>query len=828
LIKEKKYEEATVIARRQIEDGAHVIDINIDDGMLDGVAEITNFINLIGSEPDIARVPVMLDSSDWNILEAGLKCVQGKPIVNSISLKNGEADFLEKARRIKSYGAAVIAMAFDERGQADTYERKIEVCERMYRLLTGEGARFNPSDIIFDPNILTIATGIEEHDGYAVDFINATKWIKENLPGAKVSGGVSNLSFSFRGNNYLREAMHAVFLHHAIDAGMDMGIVNPSTQVQYEDIPKDFRKLLEDAVLNRQKDTAEKLLQYAGQSGSAASGADKHPDRQNIPLDERLQQALIRGIPEYIEEDLAEALNVYSSPVEIIDKPLMKGLNIVGNLFGEGKMFLPQVVKSARTMKRAVAFLQPHIEAANAGNAEKAGRILMATVKGDVHDIGKNIVSVVLSCNNYEVIDIGVMVPAEEIIKQAVSNNADIIGLSGLITPSLQEMAAVAGEMERSGIEIPLMIGGATTSKLHTALKIAPLYHGAVVQVSDASRAVPVVGALLNKATRNTFIRQVKQEQQALREKQTGSKELVPLGYARNHSLKIDFSGYTPPRPRLIGNKIIERIPVASLITYIDWAFFLSAWEIPPRSKDPEALSLIADAKSMLSEWKSCDERQVKAVIGFYPVRKEGDTLLFDLPSGITVEVPFLRQQEKRDDDTYRSLVDYVAGSDYVGLFAVTAGNTHLRHECGCNARHDTDDYRSLLEQTLLDRLAEAAAEYLHEQVRKDYWGYEADGKHHSTETKERYRGIRPASGYPACPDLSLNFFLKDMLDTGRIGIDFTPNGAILPLASVAGFYFAHPEAKYFMVGEIDDEQLTDYAARKNITVGDAGKWVRR
>jgi 5-methyltetrahydrofolate--homocysteine methyltransferase len=827
LIKEKQYEEALEIARRQVEDGAHVLDINVDDGLLDGIAEMTNILNLTGAEPDIARLPVMLDSSDWDIIEAGLKCLQGKPIVNSISLKNGEADFLEKARKIKSYGAAVIAMAFDERGQADTCERKIEVCGRMYSLLT-EKANFNPSDIIFDPNILTIATGIEEHNNYAVDFIRTVEWIKRTLPGAKVSGGISNLSFSFRGNNYLREAMHSVFLHHAIRAGMDMGIVNPSSHVRYEDIPQEFLSLLEDVIFNRRKDAAERLLEQARQqSGNITSDetAGKNPDWRNLPVDERLQHALIKGISEHIEEDLAEALTVYSSPIEIIDKPLMGGLNIVGNLFGEGKMFLPQVVKSARTMKRAVAYLQPYIEANNAGNAEKAGKILMATVKGDVHDIGKNIVSVVLSCNNYEIIDIGVMVPAEEIIKKAIDNQVDIIGLSGLITPSLQEMATVASEMERSGIETPLLIGGATTSRLHTALKIAPLYHGAVVQISDASRAVPAVGALLNKKTNNAYIEELKKEQQALREQQTQKKELVSLQYARQHPLKINFRDYIPPRPNIQGNTIINHIPIADIIPYIDWAYLLAAWKIPPRSTAPEALELLADAKTLLSRWVANDNEQIKAIIGLYPVRKDGDTLHFTNPSGETLEIPFLRQQEKREDNTYKSLVDFIApAGDYAGLFAVTAG-TAPQH-CQCNS-HKTDDYRQLLEQTLLHRIAEAAAEYLHQHVRRHYWGYAPNETLTLEELrKEKYRGIRPAPGYPACPDLSMNFILQKLLNPEQIGINFTPNGAITPPASVAGFYFAHPDARYFMIGKINHEQLSDYAQRKNITTVEATKWL--
>ncbi|MDR1763899.1 MAG: methionine synthase [Dysgonamonadaceae bacterium] len=844
LIKEKNYEEALQIARKQVEDGAQILDINLDDGLIDGPAEMTNFLNLIMSEPDIARVPLMLDSSDWKILEAGLKCLQGKSIVNSISLKNGEEDFLAKARKVRSYGAAVIAMAFDERGQADTFERKIEVCRRMYGLLT-EKAGFKPCDIIFDPNILAIATGIEEHNDYAINFLRAVEWIKANLPGAKVSGGVSNLSFSFRGNNYLREAMHAVFLYHAIQKGMDMGIVNPSTQVVYEDIPQDLLQLIEDVIFNRHPDAAERLLEYAqkheGANAQMHEGENESSEGwRNLPLDERLHYALVKGVSDYIEQDLAEALTVYSSPIEIIDKPLMGGLNIVGNLFGEGKMFLPQVVKSARTMKRAVAFLQPYIEAGKKGEIEieKAGKILMATVKGDVHDIGKNIASVVLSCNNYEITDLGVMVPPEEILKQAIENEVDMIGLSGLITPSLQEMSQVAREMEKAGFEIPLLIGGATTSRLHTALKIDTEYHGPVVHVTDASRAVPAANALLNAALKSAYIEGIKAEYKKLREeRQETKKELVPIEYARNHPLKIDFSGYVSPKPTFTGSKVIDHIPVAEVVPYINWAFFLTAWKFSPKyahiaenevfdedekAKVAEVKNLLADANKILSEWADSEAHILKAVIGFYPVQKDGDNLI--LPPDI--KIPCLRQQEKREDDCYKSLVDFVAPeNDYLGMFVVTAGNPH--QHCDCGVKHAKDDYREILEQTLADRLAEAAAEYMHEQVRKKYWAYSPDENFSPHDLlKETYRGIRPASGYPSYPDLSLNFTFDRILKPERIGVSFTPNGAIVPLASTAGFYFSHPESKYFYIGKIDGEQLADYAKRRNISIEEARKWL--
>jgi len=869
LIKEKNYDEALEIARMQVEDGAQILDINLDDGLIDGQAEMTNFLNLIASEPDIARVPVMLDSSDWRVLEAGLKCLQGKSIVNSISLKNGETDFLEKAKKVRAYGAAVIAMAFDEQGQAETFERKIEVCERMYHLLT-EKAGFPPHDIIFDPNILAVATGIEEHNSYALNFIRATEWIKQNLPGAKISGGVSNLSFSFRGNNYLREAMHAVFLYHATRAGMDMGIVNPSTKVIYEDIPTELLQLIENVIFNRTEDAAERLIQWgiAGQEGEEAASQgiagqarndvrNDGKDWRSKSLEERLQYALIKGVSEYIEQDLTEALTVYSSPMEIIDQPLMGGLNIVGNLFGEGKMFLPQVVKTARTMKRAVAFLQPYIEAGKQGDVKKAGKILMATVKGDVHDIGKNITSVVLSCNNYEVIDLGVMTPAEEILRQAIENEVDMIGLSGLITPSLQEMTTVAEEMEKAGLKIPLLIGGATTSKLHTALKIAPLYSGAVVQVADASRAVPAANALLNPTSQSSYIEQVNREYETLRNRHSAKKELVSIDYARQHPLKIDFSDYEPPRPTFLGEQVIEQIPLREVIPFIDWAFFLTAWKFSPRfahsderhsgelqnrrsqqSRNPlpeeeiadqvrndEAQKLLADARRTLAEWAESDEKQISAVVGFYPVRREGDNLVFSVQNK-QYSTAFLRQQELRDDDSYKSLVDFVRPEgDYAGMFVVTAGNQH--QHCDCGIKHETDDYRDILEQTLYDRIAEAAAEYLHHRVRKEFWGYSPDENLTAEEIlKSSYRGIRPASGYPSCPDLSLNFLFRDILQPDRIGVTFTANGAIVPLASVAGFYFAHPAAKYFTIGKIDDEQFADYAARKGFSEEEAKKWL--
>jgi len=847
LINEKNYEEALSIARKQVEDGAQILDINVDDGLLDGIHEMTTFLNLIASEPDIAAIPIMIDSSDWNIIEAGLKCLQGKSIVNSISLKNGEADFLEKARKVKSYGAAVIAMAFDEKGQADSFERKIEVCERMYYLLI-EKVGFKPTDIIFDPNVLAVATGIEEHNTYALAFIRATEWIKQNLPGAKVSGGVSNLSFSFRGNNYLREAMHTVFLYHNIQKGMDMGIVNPSTALTYNDIPKDLLKLIEDVIFDRFPEAAEKLTEYAQHSNEKLDAkADTKNEWRNSPVAERLKYALIKGNGDFLDVDIEEALKSYSKPIDIIDQPLMEGMNIVGALFGEGKMFLPQVVKTARTMKKAVALLQPAIEASKKDNAAKAGKILIATVKGDVHDIGKNITGVILSCNNYEVIDIGVMVPPEEIIQKAQEYQVDMIALSGLITPSLQEMSFVASEMEKAGFSLPLVIGGATTSQLHTALKIDPLYHGAVVHVTDASQAVPVANKLLNPETKEKYIKEVKETYHFLRDKNENKKELVSLTYAREHSLKINHT-QNIPIPHLKGAQVIDTISIKNILPYLNWSAFLAAWKFSvkyaasmklktgkekenwlnsfsdvEKNKACEALKLINDAQNKLSEWSEKDPNWIKAIIGFYPAKVENESICVE---GKTI--PTLRQQEKREDDIYKSLVDFINPSgDYIGFFVVTAGTNKHQSNCQCGC-HDSDDaYQNMLEQILRDRLVEAATEYLHEKVRKEYWGYAPDESFTPEElSKAPYQGIRPASGYPIHPDISLNFFIDDLLKMEKIGVSLTPNGAIFPTASVAGMYIAHPDADYFYLGKIDEEQLTDYAQKRGISEEEAKKWL--
>jgi 5-methyltetrahydrofolate--homocysteine methyltransferase len=829
LIQEKKYDEALDIARRQVVDGARILDINVDDGLLDGVREMTHFLHLIASEPDIARTPIMIDSSDWNIIEAGLKCLQGKSIINSISLKNGEEDFLRKARRVRSFGAAVIAMAFDEQGQADTFERKTEVCERMYCLLT-EQAGFSPQDIIFDPNILAIGTGIEAHNAYAVDFIRAVEWIKSHLPEAKVSGGVSNLSFSFRGNNYLREAIHAVFLHHALAKGMDMAIVNPSTVVAYEDLQPSLRMSIEDIIFNRRSDATERLMSLAPAPAESSRPSTEMPDQwRSLPLAERLRYALLHGIDTYLEVDLREALDAYPQAVTIIDQPLMEGMNAVGQLFGEGKMFLPQVVKTARTMKKAVAFLEPYIEAARSANAAKAGKVLIATVKGDVHDIGKNITGVILSCNNYEVIDLGVMVPPEQILQQAIEHQVDIIALSGLITPSLQEMAFVASEMEKAGFVQPLLVGGATTSPLHTALKIAPLYRGAVLHATDASKAIPGINRLLNPDKQADYIQILRADQQALRDKAQHKKELVSLKYARAHAPRIDHIHYRNPKPKVEGRKILDPLPLTEVAASIDWAAFLAAWKLPVRyahyapdaqvpeneiEKFREALQLLSDGRQIVRQWIEAKAGFLKAIVGFYPVRVADESLWIE-----DLKIPLLRQQEKRDDDVYRSLADFVhPEGDYIGLFTVTAGEkTHPLSGDDAGLSSSGDPYREMLEQILKDRLAEAATEYVHHKVRTEYWGYAGAAS---------MQGIRPASGYTSLPDLSLNFTIDKLLEMKRIGVSSTPNGALCPNATTAGILIAHPEANYFYIGAVGSDQIADYAGRAGYNADEIQKWL--
>ena len=857
LIKEGSYEEALTIARKQVEDGAQVLDINMDDGMLDAVKEMTHFLNLIAAEPDIARVPVMIDSSKWEVIEQGLMCVQGKSIVNSISLKEGVELFLRHAARIKQLGAAAVVMAFDEQGQADTFERKIAVCKRAYDLLT-QKVGFNPQDIIFDPNILAIATGMEEHNGYGLAFIRAVEWIKQNLPGAKVSGGVSNLSFSFRGNNRVREAMHAVFLYHAIAKGMDMGIVNPSTSVLYEEIEPEFRTLLEDVILYRRPEAAEELIVYAQQLHAEAAGEQpgKHQEAwREGALNERLEYALIKGIGDYLEADLQEALTQYAHAVEIIDGPLMSGMNRVGNLFGAGKMFLPQVVKTARTMKKAVAILQPAIEAEKqASGSAKAGKVLFATVKGDVHDIGKNIVSIVLSCNNYEVIDLGVMVPAEVIVQKAIEEKPDLVCLSGLITPSLEEMAHVAEEMQKAGLTMPLMVGGATTSKLHTAVKIAPHYDFPVIHVLDASQNPLIAAKLLNPATHDAYVAELAREQEALRASM-GQKqeELIPLAEARQHPVAVDWKAYTPVVPNQMGVHELPAVPVEELIPYIHWTFFFSAWKLTgryaeiaqihgcdscramwlagfpenERAKAAEAMQLYKDATRLLDRLVAEKIACCKAIYGFFPAHSEGDTIHIG-----DHRLPTLRQQVKRPEAIYKSLADFVMPAeeqrtDYLGAFVVTAG-VGLEHWME-QYEAEGDTYNAMLLQTLSDRLAEALAEYLHERVRKEYWGYASEEQLSVADLfKVKYQGIRPAIGYPSLPDQRLNETLDELLDMQRIGVRLTENGAMYPTASVSGLYFAHPAAQYFMIGTIDEEQLRDYAARRGLTEEEARKLLSR
>ena len=849
LIKEQKYEEALDIARKQVEDGAQVLDINMDEGLLDGVKEMTNFLNMLASDPDVSRVPIMIDSSDWNVLEAGLKCVQGKPILNSISLKNGEVEFLRQAKLAQKYGAAVVVMAFDETGQAASYERRIEICERAYRLLTENG--FDPKDIIFDPNILAIATGMDEHKNYAVDFIESVTWIKENLPHAKVSGGVSNLSFSFRGNDYIRELMHSAFLYHAINAGLDMGIVNPSQSVIYEDIPENEKQLVEDVIFNRNDDATERLMAYAEKikkDKSTDTEQAKSEEWRNYTLDERLSYALVKGISDHMEEDLAEALRIYPRAVDIIDKPLMEGMNRVGNLFGAGKMFLPQVVKAARAMKKAVSILQPVLEAEKSTEeSNKAGKILLATVKGDVHDIGKNIVSIVLSCNNYDIIDLGVMVPPEKIIETIKKEKPDIVGLSGLITPSLGEMGVVAEEMQKAGLNIPLLIGGATTSKLHTALKIEPKYSGPVVYVKDASQAPSAVANLMNRESRQEYIEKVKEEYERLRENYSQKEvELVTIDEARENAYKIDWNSFESYKPNSLGRIKLDKINIAEIIPWLDWKFLFPAWNLSARfhtitrigksdeerakwiesfreddrEKGKEAIKLYDDAVEMLNKFVSDDVDYIRAVFGIYEAYSDNDTIYVKGDAkGDYTAFPFLRQQKKSRKNEYYCLSDFTAPlesgkKDYIGAFAVTAGfgaDDQLERYSV-----EGDEYNGLLMKSLLDRLAEAATEWLHAKVRREYWGYASDEDLTIDEMLAvRFQGIRPAVGYPSIPDQTTNFTLHDLLSTEEIGIKLTENGVMHPNASVSGLFFSHPQSKYFGIGEIDEAQMVDYANRK-------------
>ena len=845
LIQDDNYEAAVEVAREQVEGGAQILDINMDEGMLDGVATMTRFLNLIAAEPDIARIPVMIDSSKWEILEAGLKVVQGKSVVNSISLKEGEENFIAQAQKIKRYGAAVIVMAFDENGQADSYERRIEICERSYRVLVDK-VGFAPEDIIFDPNIFPVATGMEEHKTNALDFFRATKWIRENIRYAHVSGGVSNVSFSFRGNDRVREAMHSAFLYHAIKHGMTMGIVNPTMLEVYDDIDKELLEYVEDVLLNRRDDATERLLDFAENVKGGAKEAN--PDRlkwRELPLQERISHSLTKGIDEFVNEDMEAARLSVQRPLEVIEGHLMTGMNIVGDLFGEGKMFLPQVVKSARVMKKAVAYLLPFIEAEAQGKQEKAGKILLATVKGDVHDIGKNIVGVVLGCNNYEIVDLGVMVPPEKIIETALKEQVDMVGLSGLITPSLDEMVFVAKELERVGAKIPLLIGGATTSRAHTAIKIDPVYSGGVVNVMDASRAVTVAGQLLGKDSADNYKKQIRDEYEQFRIEyplRKKNKEFRTLEAAREARLQIDFDTSPPVPAKQTGVWTIEKQDLRELIPYIDWSPFIWTWDLhgkyPDILEDPElkehAKQLLDDAHAMLADLIENDKLIARAVYAIYPAASSGDDIIVYTDESHTSEAArllTLRQQGARGGKESIALADYIApiGSghnDYVGSFCVSTG-------FGCDElaaayEADHDDYNSIMVKALADRLAEAFAEYLHEKVRKETWGY-AKGESLSCDEliKEAYNCIRPAPGYPACPDhLEKPTLWKLMQVEERIGVTLTESLAMWPASSVSGYYFAHPEAKYFGLGKIKRDQLEDYAERRNISIAEAEKWL--
>ncbi len=846
LIRDENYEEALSVAMQQVVSGAQVIDINMDEGMIDGVAAMEKFLKLVAVEPDIARVPVMLDSSKWEIIEAGLKCLQGKGIVNSISLKEGEEKFIEYARKVKLYGAAVIVMAFDENGQADNFQRRIEICQRTYDILTKK-VGFQPQDIIYDPNILTVATGIDEHNNYAVDYINATKWIKENLPYAKVSGGVSNISFSFRGNNFVREAMHSAFLYHAIKAGMDMGIVNAGMIEVYDEIPKDLLELVEDVLLNRRPDATERLVQFAETAKTKGKVIEQENAWRDQPVEERLKHALIKGIVEFIEIDTEEARKKYPQPLDVIEGPLMDGMNVVGDLFGAGKMFLPQVVKSARVMKKSVAYLTPYIEDAKAAGASSInGRILLATVKGDVHDIGKNIVGVVLGCNNYEVIDLGVMVAAEKILQIAKEKKVDIIGLSGLITPSLDEMVHVAREMERQGFKVPLLIGGATTSKIHAAVKIAPNYSNPTVHVLDASRSVTVAGSLMNKDNRDGFIGAVKQEYERMRISHKGrkdNKKFLSIEEARNRGFNIDWDKTEITKPSFTGNKVFDDFPLEKIRGKIDWTPFFLTWELKgkyPRIFDDttygsEAKNIFDDANKLLDDIIANKWLTAKAVIGLYPANSNGDDIELysnDKRKEVLTTLHTLRQQaEKTNKDPYIALSDFVAPvnsgvNDYLGCFAVTTGIGIEKLLEKFAKEHD--DYSSIMTKAIADRLAEAFTELMHELVRKEFWGY-AKGEVLSNEdlVAEKYNGIRPAPGYPAQPDHTEKMLVFDLLEVEeKVGIILTESFAMYPASSVSGLYFSHPESKYFNVGKINKDQVEEYASRKNMSLEEIERWL--
>jgi len=845
LIKEENFDEALSVARDQVEGGAQVLDINMDEGMIDGKEAMVRFLHLLMAEPDISRIPIMIDSSKWEIIEAGLQCVQGKCVVNSISLKEGEEQFIERAKKIKRYGAATVVMAFDENGQADSYERRIEICQRSYNVLVDK-VGFPPQDIIFDPNIFPVATGMEEHNNNAVDFFNATKWIKENLPGAKISGGVSNVSFSFRGNDPVREAMHSAFLYHAIKHGMDMGIVNPTMLEVYDEIPKELLIRVEDVLLNRNENATEALLEFAQTFVGTTRERVEDLAWRDAPVEQRLSHALVKGIADYVEEDVEEARLKAEKPLHVIEGPLMAGMNVVGDLFGAGKMFLPQVVKSARVMKKAVAYLLPYMEQDEDGTASKSGKILLATVKGDVHDIGKNIVGVVLACNNYEIVDLGVMVPAERILKEAKEQNVDVIGLSGLITPSLDEMVYLAKEMERDGFDIPLLIGGATTSRVHTAVKIEERYKkGQAVHVLDASKAVTVVESLLG-SKKEAFISNIKEEYSNMREmhaRKRADKQFVSLANARANKFKIEWKAEDIAKPNKLGLTQFEDFPLTDLVDYIDWTPFFQTWELAgryPRILTDEvvgdaATKLFADAQEMLKQLISEKWISANGVVGIWPANAIGDDVeLYTDESRTQVAsvVHSLRQQSKKAASVANlALADFVAPKetglqDYMGGFAVTAGLGIEKKIAEFEADHD--DYNSILLKALADRFAEAFAEKLHEVVRKETWGYEPNEKLSAEElVREKYRGIRPAPGYPACPDHTEKPELFKLLNaTSLTGMTLTDSLAMMPAASVSGWYFSHAESKYFGLGKIEKDQVEDYAERKGMELKQVERWL--
>tara|TARA_Y100000991_G_scaffold23361_1_gene14986 strand:+ start:3385 stop:6093 length:2709 start_codon:yes stop_codon:yes gene_type:complete len=842
LIKEEKFEEAIDVAREQVEGGAQIIDVNMDEGMLDGEASMKRFLNLMAAEPDISRIPVMIDSSKWTIIEAGLKCLQGKGVVNSISLKEGENQFKTQGKLIKQYGAAVVVMAFDENGQADSYERRIEICQRSYNILVDE-VGFFPQDIIFDPNVFPVATGMKEHKNNAVDFFKATRWIRENLPGAHVSGGVSNVSFSFRGNNTVREAMHSAFLYHAINEGMDMGIVNPSMLEVYDEIPKDLLKKVEDVLLNRSENATESLLDFAQNVKGSAKQEQKTAEWRLNVVEERLEYALIKGITEFIELDVEEIRKKVAKPLEVIEGPLMNGMNTVGDLFGEGKMFLPQVVKSARVMKKAVAYLTPYIEKEKGGEKTSKGKILMATVKGDVHDIGKNIVGVVLGCNHFDVIDLGVMVPSKKIIEEAKKHNVDIIGLSGLITPSLDEMIDVAREMEKNNVHIPLLIGGATTSRVHTAVKIEKeLPSSSTIHVLDASRSVPVAGKLLGN-NKVDYLNEIRSEYEKLRTyhfNKKDQKSYLTIKEARRNKFPTDWKNFNSSKPNHRGVFHLNDLSSKEIASFIDWTPFFQTWELhgryPRILKDEivgeEASKLFKDAQEMLNHALEKNWLEVEAVYGIWEAHTiEDDIFIFDEKDELLAVSHCLRQQTKKSSKAFNmSLSDFIAPEstgikDYIGAFVVTAGKKI--DQIAKKFEENLDDYSSIMIKALADRMAEAAAEYLHQKVRKEYWGYTEEQFSNEELIKEKYQGIRPAPGYPACPDHTEKETIFHLLDaTNKVGVELTESLAMYPVSSVSGWYFSNPESKYFGLGKIKMDQVEELSNRKKVDVSVMKKWL--